>query len=195
MGLCRPDIALFDADDNVFGVIEVVVTHKPDQKVLAHYHTNGIICIQLTLTSDEDIYKIEEIISQPSRVHTCFNPKCKVCHNFTTKRTMHIVNGWCWNCGDDMKIAAIQIPGSTLGPEEFTAEEVNKAKSKGVNLRLSRSKISTQLSNYCPECQKSTASHYLFKDFMAPASRGEFVSESFVVGYFCLNCEKRRDRN
>jgi len=77
MGLCRPDIALLDADGNVFGVIEVVVTHKPEQRVLAHYHSQGIICIQLTLTSDEDIYKIEEIISHPSRVFTCFNPKCR----------------------------------------------------------------------------------------------------------------------
>jgi len=195
MGLCRPDIALFDSDGNVFGVIEVVVTHKPEQSVLAHYHSQGIICIQLTLTSDEDIYRIEEIISWPSRVHTCFNPRCKVCHNFTAKRTMIIVKGWCWNCGDDMKVAAIQIPGSTLGPEEFTTEEVKLARSKGVVLQHNRIKISNHLVNYCPECQKSTWTQYLFKDFIAPASRNEFASESITIGYFCEHCEGKRHQN
>ena len=138
---------------------------------------------------------LRKIISLPSRVHTCFNPKCKVCNNFTTKRSMTIVDGWCWNCGDDMKIAAIQMAGSTLGPEEFTTEEVKLARSKGVILQPNRTKISTHLANYCPECQKSTWSHYLFKDFIAPASRNEFASESFTVGYFCKHCRENLELN
>jgi len=94
-----------------------------------------------------------------------------------------------------MKIAAILIPGSTIGPEEFTTEEVKIARSKGVVLQHNRIKISNQLVNYCPECQKSTWTQYLFKDFIAPASRNEFASESITIGYFCEHCEGKRHQN
>jgi hypothetical protein len=37
MKICKPDIALFDETGKVFTVIEIVVTHKPEDNVIKYY--------------------------------------------------------------------------------------------------------------------------------------------------------------
>ena len=192
MNVCKPDLALLDKDGKVFCVIEVVVTHKPEENVLNFYESAGIICIQITLSSDEDIYQLEEKITTPTKVNTCLNPKCKVCGKYNFKRTMFIIEGSCWKCDADMKIAAIKIPGSSVGPDEFTNEEINIARSKGAILHVHYSKTtrSRYLANTCSQCGSFAGNHYLFTEFIAPACYNEIPSESFLVGHFCFNCEE-----
>jgi hypothetical protein len=68
---CRPDIALFDKNQNVYAVIEIVVEHKPEQSTLDFYNENNIILIQYNLTSDEDIKNMDNIIKEPNHVANC----------------------------------------------------------------------------------------------------------------------------
>lgn len=63
MTVCQPDIALFDSDDKVFAVVEVVVSHKPEERVLKFYNDNNIILIQINLKSDKDIDELESKIA------------------------------------------------------------------------------------------------------------------------------------
>ena len=54
---CRPDIALLDKEENVFAVIEIVVSHKPEEHVIQYYKDNKIILIQINLLSEDDLKK------------------------------------------------------------------------------------------------------------------------------------------
>lgn len=73
---CRPDVVLLDKDENVLAVIELVVTHKPEESILQYYTEKKITLIQINLTSDEDLTKVEEKIKKPDIVDLCLNPKC-----------------------------------------------------------------------------------------------------------------------
>jgi hypothetical protein len=55
LGKCQPDIALLDAHENVHAVIEVVVTHKPEEQAVKFYKDNDIILIEHVLKSDLDL--------------------------------------------------------------------------------------------------------------------------------------------
>jgi phosphoheptose isomerase len=71
--VCKPDIALLDEKENVFAVIEIVVWHKPEEKVLQYYQDNNIILIQINIHSENDLEHIEEKITNPDFVGFCLN--------------------------------------------------------------------------------------------------------------------------
>ncbi len=79
---CKPDIALLCDDNLVICVIEVVVTHNPEENSIKYYQDNNIVLIQLNLNSDNDIFKLQNIICNPNKVFFCVNPKCKTCGSF-----------------------------------------------------------------------------------------------------------------
>ncbi|MDO6676916.1 hypothetical protein MK851_15520 [Tenacibaculum sp. 1B UA] len=194
MTLCQPDIALFDFENKVFAVIEVVVTHKPEEKVLNFYLENNIILIQINLTSEEDIENWKEKISKPDIVEICFNPKCKTCGNFQHKTKMTIVEGPCWKCHSSMKVAVIEggmeRGGSSCGADEFSKEEIEFAKRKGTIIKSHYSKTMHEryLASTCNKCGAFAGNFYLFTDYLQPASIGELPSETFDIGYYCNNC-------
>jgi Competence protein CoiA-like family len=200
LSVCKPDIALIDNDNKVFAVIEVVVTHKPEENVINFYNDNDIILIQVNLTSDKDIDDLEIKISQPDIVSTCYNPKCKTCGQFQQKKVMTIIDGPCWKCGTTMKVATISssngglVRGSTnnLSPSEFTDDEITFAQSKGVLLKTQYSKTVNEkyVANSCNKCGTFAGDHYLFTQYVAPASYGELPSETFDIGYLCEYCEE-----
>jgi len=191
---CRPDIALLDKEEKVFAVIEVVVTHKPEEKVLEFYQSSNIIVIQLDLSSDNDLDELERKISKPDLVSICFNPKCDKCGNFKHITILTIVDGPCWKCSSTMKVAGIEKAGHALGPAEFSQDEIEIARSKGVNIKKQYSKTINEeyLANTC-RCGAFVGEHYLFSDYIAPASYGNLPSESFEIGYHCENCFQIED--
>lgn len=194
MTVCQPDIALLDYDDKVFAVVEVVVTHKPEENVLKFYSDNNIILIQINLKSDKDIDELENKISNPDFVATCFNPKCKVCGHFQQKTTMTIVDGPCWKCHSTMKVAIVEggmeRGGSSSGADEFTPQEIEFAKSKGAIIKVHYSKTANEkyLANTCPKCGTFAGNFYLFTQYLSPASMGELPSETYDIGYHCDHC-------
>jgi hypothetical protein len=197
--VCQPDIALLNAEEKVYAVIEVVVTHKPEENVVKYYKDNHIILIQINLKSDKDIDNLEGKITQPDYVGTCYNPKCKVCGQFQQKKIMTIIDGPCWKCGCTMKIASIStsnygnIRGSSnLDPSGFTSEEINFARSKGVLLKTHFSKTLQEkyLANTCVKCNSFAGDHYLFTEYISPAEYDELPYEKFEIGYHCENCDE-----
>ena len=170
MTICQPDIALFDFENKVFAVIEVVVTHKPEEKVLTFYLENNIILIQINLTSEEDIENWKDKISKPDIVEICFNPKCKTCGHFQHKTKMTIVEGPCWKCHSSMKVSIIEggmeRGGSSCGADEFSKEEIEFAKSKGTIIKSHYSKTMHEryLASTCNKCGAFAGNFYLFSD-------------------------------
>jgi hypothetical protein len=191
---CKPDIALFDKDNNVFAVIEIVVTHKPEEEVLKFYSDNNIILIQINLTSDKEIDELENKISNPDIVYTCFNPKCVKCGYYLHKTKMTIIEGNCWKCNSKMKVAVIEdgmARGCSLvGPSIFTKQEIEFAKNKGVIIKEHYSKTANErfLANTCGNCGCFIGSSYLYSDYFCSASFGNLPSETFRIGYHCDHC-------
>jgi hypothetical protein len=79
--ICRPDIALFNENRDVYAVIEIVVTHEPEDVAIKFYKENKIVLIQINLDSEEDLEKVDEKIKFPSKVITFDPSSCSVyCH-------------------------------------------------------------------------------------------------------------------
>lgn len=198
LAVCQPDIALIDQDNKVFAVIEVIVTHKPEENAVNFYNDNNIILIQINLTSDKDIDDLESKVSRPDQVSTCYNPKCKTCGQFQQKKVMTIIDGPCWKCGSTMKVATISSStgglvrdsSNNLRPSDFTDEEIKFAKAKGVLLKTQYSKTVNEkyVANSCNKCCAFAGDFYLFTQYIAPASYGELPSQTFDIGYICEHC-------
>ena len=75
LGICRPDIALFDGSDNLLFVIEVVITHKPEPKVLKYYEDNKIVCLQIKVESFSACNSVMRYLSRP---HTDSTVLCSI---------------------------------------------------------------------------------------------------------------------
>ena len=192
--ICQPDIALLDENEKIFAFIEIVVTHKPEEKVLKYYDDNNIILIQIELSSNEDIEKIDKKISKPNRVNFCFNGKCKKCNSFKGKKTMAIIEGNCWKCSQSMKVAVIYIIdsefiGAYIYPSNFNQEEIKLAESKGVLLKMQYSYTAREkyIANTCSNCGSFAGDFYLFVDYISLAGIGY---ERFDMTYYCKYCDK-----
>ncbi len=204
--VCKPDIALLEENEKVFGVIEIVVSHKPEENTLKYYNDKNIILIQINLTSDKDIDELHNRISQPNKVGTCFNPKCKTCGHFQSKKIMTIIDGPCWKCHSTMKVATIStssgsmVRGSSnhLRPSDFMPDEIAFAKSKNVILKnqYSNTVDESYVASSCGRCGSFAGDFYLFTQYITPAGRGELPSQTFDIGYHCDYCNnKSENRN
>lgn len=201
--VCQPDIALLSDNEKVFAVIEVVVTHKPEENVLKYYNNNNLILIQIDLASDNDIEQLDNKISRPNKVSTCFNPKCKNCGHYQSKKIMTIIDGPCWKCNNTMKVATISTSSggsfrrssNNLGPSDFTPDEIAFAKSKGVILKTQYSKTvhGSYVANSCGKCGSFAGDFYLFTQYIAPAGYGELPSQKIDIGYHCDHCNRQFD--
>ena len=96
LGICQPDIALFDNDDKVIIVIEIVVTHKPKPEVMQYYNENKIACLQIQVDDFPDCDRIEEKLSHPYKMNICPNPICEKCGNIMSHVQMITVPSNCW---------------------------------------------------------------------------------------------------
>jgi ssDNA-binding Zn-finger/Zn-ribbon topoisomerase 1 len=133
---CRPDIALVDNEENVFAVIEIVVTHKPEDIILQYYKKKKIILIQITLTSDEDLKMVEEKITHPDFVDFCLNPKCQHSDSNKISRKVKVHVDRCGICFNQIEKYYISID-SVFGRKEsidFTENEISLVKSKRQNI-------------------------------------------------------------
>ena len=187
---CRPDLVLLDAEKKVFAVIEIVVTHKPETEVLSYYKKNNIVLIQINLASDEDLNNFDEKFRNPDIVSICFNPKCATCGHYVNKSTMMIIDGPCYKCGHTMKVAVKSEYYSTIGPDEFSSEEIEVARKHGaiIQERYSKTLRERYLVNVCKTCNSFAGDHYLFTDYAAPASYGDLPFVQIESGYHCPYC-------
>jgi hypothetical protein len=200
LGSCIPDIALLDENEKVFAVIEVVVTHAPEETTLRFYKDNKIILIQINLENELQLENIENKLTNPDVVEFCINPKCKKCGSYLLKKKMIIVDASCYRCKKQMKVAGIysqdgrimRSESTHLPPSSFNKDEIDFARSKGVNLALQYSSTTKMkyLANTCNHCKAFVGDFYTFDEYYAPAFYGDLPSTKYDIGYFCRNCSE-----
>lgn len=136
LGECRPDIALLDKEENVLGVIEIVVTHEPEESVLQYYKANKIALIQIGLISEEDLNKVEEKATNPDIVDLCLSPRCQNRDNYKINRKVVYFRDKCGRCFSEILRFKIEVD-SAVGKQysrDFTEEEISMVKSKLDNI-------------------------------------------------------------
>lgn len=143
LGECRTDIALIDKDDNVLAAIELVDTHKPEVSALQYYKENKIILIQINLTSEEDLIKVEEKAKNPDIVDLCLSPKCQNRDKYVIiNRKITLQPHRCSRCFYPIEKYFIEID-SVFGKKmsyDFTDDEINLVKSisdkRGIRIEI-----------------------------------------------------------
>lgn len=86
LGLCKPDIALLDSNNNVVVVIEIIVKHKPEFEALQYYEKNKIICLQIKIKdfSDCERDRIENILVNSEGLTIYPTYICESCNSMKT---------------------------------------------------------------------------------------------------------------
>ena len=136
--VCQPDIALLDEKENVFAVVEIVVTHEPEENVLKYYKENNIILIQINLSSEEDLNDIEKKIIKPNIVDYCLNHQCSKYGKYIINRKIHIYFELCGGCLSPIEKYKIEI-NSIFGNKvsfDFTENEINLVKARRTNIEI-----------------------------------------------------------
>jgi hypothetical protein len=190
MNVCQPDIALFNSAGRLFAVIEIIVTHKPEDKVVAYYKDNNIILIEIILASDDDINNIEQKISNPDLIDFCYNPKCPVCGEFQTKKELVILDAHCRRCGNPMKVTYIILTNTGhLTPPEFNDNDIKIARTNGVilDMRYSKTMKSKYLANICPRCRAFIGEFFLFDDYIIETCYDDNLLK-YDAGFYCKHC-------
>lgn len=186
LDVCKPDVALLDGNGKVVIVIEVVVTHKPDQAVLEYYNDNKIACIQINVVDFQDCEIVEEKLSHPDDVNLCPNPVCDECGGRMNTAKLIITSTMCGYCNKGTKIALIATNDCELyiNPYEFSSAEVVKAIGLGVQLakRYSRKHDTIYFVNKCEECEEIVGEIYADRSL-----RDNCLTEE-MIGYKCKHC-------
>jgi hypothetical protein len=135
---CRPDIALLDEDEGVVAVVEIVVTHKPEESVLQYYKMNHIVLIQIDVSSEDDLKRVEEKAKNPSTVELCLNSKCTNYGNIKTRRDLLIGTKMCNACFGLINVCTVRTSHvfGILHSTDFSENEIELAKAKGVRFEM-----------------------------------------------------------
>lgn len=184
LGTCQPDIALLDEQDCTVAVVEVIVTHAPEQTVLDYYKNNHIAVVSYKLQSDEDVNRLDAATLTPDSVDVCGNPKCSKCDNYMSRKHLLIIYGNCWKCKAPMNVAALR---GDMGYEgDFSPSDIQLATQFGVFMKShSRTAGMQYVANTCRKCGAFVGDHYLFTDYVAVPS---YSRHKLDAGYYCPYC-------
>lgn len=198
LGSCIPDIALFDESNQLFVVIEVVVTHAPEETALKYYKDNKVILIQIKLDDETDLERISSKLSQPDVVDLCLNPKCEKCGNYMYEKKLVIAVGKCLNCRNSIQVATIQSysnriirnKSEILYPSDFNNFEIKLALEKGANILLHPSPYAPKsyFANSCNKCKSFNGDYLQYSEYKTTKNIRELPSVKHKIGYFCENC-------
>ncbi len=182
LDVCRPDILLTDKNDKPIFAVEVVVTHKPEEKTLQYYKDNKIWLYQIDLKSDEDLKDIENKAKYPFPFDVCRRPKCKTCDTILTRRTIYVKEGKCKNCDGIINMTMGEGDEGIFLPVDYKQEEIDFAKSKNVLFKNYNCEHLKQNSIYsvCPHCNTNVVDYYSDQQ-MAIIGEKNF--------YYCKKCE------
>ena len=190
LGICQPDIALLDSNDNVIIVIEVVVSHSPEPAVLEYYNNNKIACLQIKVEDYSDCNIIEEKLSHPDNVNLCPQPICKICGGIMYQSKLAIYEKECWKCKRNMKLAMIISSKMILYPEDFNEDDIKLTQLLGVTIKKQYSKTINEsyLANTCNHCNAFIGDFYMHEYSYSPPVK------TIDVGYRCFDCIEKKWR-
>jgi len=185
LGACQPDIALLGQDGRTLAVIEIIVTHFPEQKALSYYEQNQIAVVSYVLRSDDDINCLDSPILKPDDVDLCLHPKCPKCHRHMSKKRLLIIDAKCWKCCSPMRVAALRGDAGYEG--DFSTSDIQLATQHGAFLveRYRQTEGEKYVVNTCRKCRRFIGTYYLFIDYVAVP---EYGREELDAGYYCPSC-------
>ncbi len=185
---CRPDLVLSDGGGNPLAVLEIVVTHSPEENVREYCRKHDVAMVCFRVRNGRDLLALDvENPLRPSRVGLCLNPQCEICGKALSPATMHVVAIPCWRCGFEMKAAMVKADGRMAGPEVFSSGQTKIAEEAGVYISRRHSRTSNRryLANTCPSCGAFTGAPYLH--LYSPMIRN---GKGMEAGGVCVNCMK-----
>lgn len=184
LGSCRPDIALLDRNGQTIAVIEVVVTHLPEEKTLDYYRQNQIFVITYLLKSDRDIDRLDLVTLAPDSINLCISPKCLKCGEHMWRKYLLIIDAQCWNCRASIKVATSHSEDGAV--DDFSNYEIGLANQNGCSLKRRYSYNGTIYGvNTCFKCFKDIGTHYLIVDCL---QNTDLLTKRIEVEYYCFHC-------
>ena len=191
LGVARPDVLLADSDDKPVTVIEVIVSHPPEDAARSFYEEAGIPVVEVRLDTYDALDALRDLsVLRASAVSICTRPKCDGCGRPLSAKMVHVVDGDCYRCGGVMKISFADVEGYCYDPSQFSKRDTEVAEQRGCILREQFSKTvqESYVANTCGGCGAFTGSFYLH-DFYHLADD----STGTVTGLYCTECEKHFD--
>ena len=184
LDICRPDIALLDNDGKVVIVIEVVVTHEPETKVLSYYKDNKIVCLQLVVHDFEDCDDLEEKLLRVNNVNVCPNAICPICGHKMNYAKMFFIDASCWRCNSGIRFALIRSSqGINIDSTGFNENEIALANQYGANIKEVRTKDRRTASySVCKKCTGHNFTSFNFELLYSPET------ETIDLGMKCFHC-------
>ena len=196
LGSYRPDIALLGQDNKPVAVIEVIVTHAPEQQALDFYKQNKIAVVHFTLKSDKDIHLLNRSILETDKLDLCTNPKCSTCGNRMARKSFLIVDGECWKCSAPMKVGCLLDKNSYIqgyvDTIDFSQSDIRFATQQGCCLKshYSRTARERYVANTCRSCGAFIGEHYLSREYI---NNEKYRNTEHDAGFYCLECTYGKD--
>ncbi len=193
LGLCRPDIALIGKEGNVVAVIEVVVSHSPEESTLEYYKAKSIPFISFILISDEDLARADADIMSPDVVDVCYNPECPECDRNMPRLNLLVFDGTCSKCFSPMKIAALRGDAGYEDISAFTDSHIALAVKHGASIetiyKTARSGYRYSFKvNTCKICNAFIGRDELWVDYVRVAYQDGYPITELDGGYYCPVC-------
>jgi hypothetical protein len=134
IGECRSDIALLDEREVVVAVIEIIVSHTPEESALQYYLENHIVLIRIDLSSEEDLENLQRRVANPDVVELCLDAKCPSYTIGKARRGLLVGTKICGACLRPMNSSVVRTSHAfgVRDSFDFSEEEVKLAESKGV---------------------------------------------------------------
>lgn len=188
MGVCRPDLALFD-QHGVFAVIEVIVSHAPESDTIAEYQRKGIYLMRYVLESGNALELIQNCTELKfAEGDYCTRRKCRRCQNRMQERKLVLLNEICQVCKLPLRLAMILEEGTPIPVHKFWRHEVRAAVEKGAVLEHRQNPTRTRhyLANRCGGCGWFVGARFITDlAFNCCKSVG---NETWLVSYSCRKC-------
>ncbi len=183
---CRPDITLLDANNNVRALIEVVVSHRPDHKVLKYCNQQQVPLLIFRIANAEALEALGLYHGiDPTVVLYCPREHCSHCGAPLFEKHLFIIDNSCWRCGAPMKLAAMKINKTLYGITHFSTQDQQIAREKGVLFReyVNKKTRQREIAAACPNCGVFTSNRYIgYQKRMIQKQPG------IHRGQICLNC-------
>lgn len=183
---CRPDICLLSADRQPRALIEIVVSHRPDRKIIDYCNQHNIPLVIFRIAGAEALEKIGlSPRLKPSLVLYCLRDRCPNCGGPLFEKRLFIIAGSCWRCGAPMQLAVLDINQTLYGITHFSEADRQIAHDKGVIFRehFNRKSHRRELAVACPSCGVVTGNRFV--GFQKRITRKR---SGIYRGKICLNC-------
>ncbi len=186
IGRCRPDIALLDKTNKPVAFLEIVVSHRPERRVIQYCNQHSIPLLIFRTKNAESLESLQLYQNlSPTTVLFCLRNRCKRCGAPLFAKRLYIIESNCWRCGAPMKLALMEINGKIYGANYLSENDRQIVRSRGVILRdqFNHHRNMPEIANACPNCGIITSNRYV-------AFQKKAINKLPGInrGFTCLNC-------